>query len=242
MTVERGIFDSAGAQELVEIAQDLSGATDLTDAANRTIRHAVALTGARWAEMVEPQRGGNLRILAATDWSVSRELRRLGELTEPPELPGLQPTTDQIVIDDLWADARWPEFVAGVRGHLPVRSAVLQFIAVGGRYAAGLPVYDDRVGYFDAERQQAVRVLANLAGVALAGLNAEDHARNLAIALGTNRTIGTAVGIVMNASGLSQDEAYQRLVAESQRSNRKLRDVAEEVLRGQDTASHNGHR
>ena len=50
-------------------------------------------------------------------------------------------------------------------------------------------------------------------------------------ALQTNRTIGTAVGMVMTQFGLDQQRAFQVLVRSSQQGNRKLHDIAAEVVR-----------
>jgi signal transduction histidine kinase/DNA-binding response OmpR family regulator len=50
-------------------------------------------------------------------------------------------------------------------------------------------------------------------------------------ALQTNRTIGTAVGIVMTQYELDPQRAFQVLVRTSQQSNRKLNDIAAEVVR-----------
>jgi DNA-binding response OmpR family regulator len=50
-------------------------------------------------------------------------------------------------------------------------------------------------------------------------------------ALQTNRTIGTAVGMVMTQFGLDQQRAFQVLVRSSQQGNRKLNDIAAEVVR-----------
>ncbi len=49
-------------------------------------------------------------------------------------------------------------------------------------------------------------------------------------ALRSSRRIGAAVGIVMATAKLNYDDAFAWLVAMSQRTNRKLRDVADDVL------------
>lgn len=59
---------------------------------------------------------------------------------------------------------------------------------------------------------------------------AGDRADNLKKALGSNRVIGTAVGILMTSDKITAEEAFGRLRATSQHSNRKLRDVADEVV------------
>jgi DNA-binding response OmpR family regulator/two-component sensor histidine kinase len=50
-------------------------------------------------------------------------------------------------------------------------------------------------------------------------------------ALQSNRTIGTAVGILMTRYDLEPKRAFQVLVRTSQQNNRKMNDIAEELLR-----------
>jgi len=50
-------------------------------------------------------------------------------------------------------------------------------------------------------------------------------------ALQTNRTTGTAVGILMTRYDLDAERAFQVLVRTSQQNNRKLHDIAEELVR-----------
>jgi len=77
-------------------------------------------------------------------------------------------------------------------------------------------------------RVQAHRHLQELREVAVD--EAETVAGQLRQALASNRTIGTAIGIVMARYGLASDRAFHTLVRISQQSNRKLRDVAEEIV------------
>ncbi len=59
---------------------------------------------------------------------------------------------------------------------------------------------------------------------------AEDRADNLQRALASNRLIGTALGIVMATRKVTAEEAFALLRSVSQRANRKLRDVADDVV------------
>jgi hypothetical protein len=59
---------------------------------------------------------------------------------------------------------------------------------------------------------------------------AENQVANLEIALRSNRDIGTAIGILMNAHLVTQDQAFGMLRRASQHSHRKLREVANEVI------------
>ena len=53
----------------------------------------------------------------------------------------------------------------------------------------------------------------------------------LRAALVSNRRISMAVGIVMRDQNVDEDQAFAYLRRSSQDSNRKLRDVAEDVIR-----------
>lgn len=60
-------------------------------------------------------------------------------------------------------------------------------------------------------------------------LQARDIA-SLGVALSTCRTIGAAVGIVMASRKLTEDDAFALLKQASQNNNRKVRDLAAEVV------------
>ena len=53
---------------------------------------------------------------------------------------------------------------------------------------------------------------------------------NLAIALISARRIGAALGIIMATYKVTEEKAFATLRIASQHTNRKLRDVAEDVL------------
>ncbi|HEU4999200.1 MAG TPA: ATP-binding protein [Lapillicoccus sp.] len=69
--------------------------------------------------------------------------------------------------------------------------------------------------------------LATVHGRRLA--EAEDRATNLQTAVTTNRQIGVAVGVVMSREKVTSEQAFELLRRLSNRTNRKLREVAEEV-------------
>ena len=50
--------------------------------------------------------------------------------------------------------------------------------------------------------------------------------------MATNREIGAAVGILMATHNITQDQAFELLSNASQRLNRKLRDIASGIVRG----------
>jgi len=60
--------------------------------------------------------------------------------------------------------------------------------------------------------------------------DAGQRAKHLERALASNRTIGTAIGILMAGNRITSEEAFALLRERSQHSNRRLRDVAEDVI------------
>ena len=59
---------------------------------------------------------------------------------------------------------------------------------------------------------------------------AQNQVVNLEIALKSNRDIGTAIGILMNAHLVTHEQAFTMLRTVSQHNHRKLRDVANDVI------------
>jgi AmiR/NasT family two-component response regulator len=57
-----------------------------------------------------------------------------------------------------------------------------------------------------------------------------DRVRNLEAALATNRRIGMAVGILMSSLKVTDTEAFDLMRVVSQRTNRRVRAVADEVI------------
>jgi ANTAR domain len=58
-----------------------------------------------------------------------------------------------------------------------------------------------------------------------------EQVAQLTAALASNRRIGMAMGIVVRQLDVDEDEAFNVLRKMSQDSNRKLRDVAEDIIR-----------
>ena len=63
------------------------------------------------------------------------------------------------------------------------------------------------------------------------GVLSQEHLAQLERALLTSRRIGAAVGIVMAGRDISEDAAFAILARASQAENRKLRDIADDLVR-----------
>jgi GAF domain-containing protein len=137
-----------------------------------------------------------------------------------------------LLIRDMATEDRWPQYspaavAAGVRSSLSV----------------GLPVhiYACEPDNFDDETVILAQTFAGYAAVALA--NAHLYASTAALAqqmrtaMATRATIEQAKGILMAGLKCGPDEAFGTLTRLSQQANRKLRDIATEIVE----AAQKGH-
>jgi len=69
------------------------------------------------------------------------------------------------------------------------------------------------------------------------GLLSHDHVAQLETALVSSRTIGAAIGVLMASRKIGQEEALTVLKGVSQRSNTKMREVAETIVAAADAAT-----
>ena len=133
--------------------------------------------------------------------------------------------------DDLDAEDRWPEFATAAVQQTPVRSVLSYRLAVDQeRPIASLNLYATRPHAFTPDTVRETADLAGQATIALAYLAERQTRLELDAALHTNRRIGAAVGILMARHRLTHEQAFLRLRQTSQNSNRKLRDLAEDIL------------
>ncbi len=166
-------------------------------------------------------------------------MRLIDELqNQVGEGPCLEASTDGVVqVDnDITVRTQWPKLAEVVVERTPVRAMMGVPLVDDGHRSGALNVFSDRTDVFDDEAVATAAILASFASVALAGARHSARAGQLQEGLATNREIGAAVGILMATHGISQDDAFALLSSASQRLNRKLRDIATGIVRGDDTA------
>ncbi len=139
-----------------------------------------------------------------------------------------------VIVDDAESEHRWPRFMPcavkmGLRSHLAVP------IYVEDQTVGGLSLYSTTHTHLDADRLAHAKVFAAQAAIALSQSRREFH---LAAALQSSRTIGKAIGLTMERFDLDDQEAFDRLVRLSQKSNLKLRDLAAHLVKQSNDLRH----
>jgi GAF domain-containing protein len=128
---------------------------------------------------------------------------------------------------------KWPEFAtaaerAGVRAYLSA-PIVVEDEVIG---ALNLYSSDDRA--FDPFDEALLRLFVTAASTTITGFRRYARTRRLVEhlqrALESRAEIDQAKGVLMAAHGVDAEEAFTRLVTESQQHNTKLRDVARNLL------------
>ena len=136
-------------------------------------------------------------------------------------------------IDETASDTRWPEFAAAALGH-GIHATLSVPLAARGAGIGALNLYAESPGAFTDDHQKAVLVFAQQASIALANAqvywDARELSENLSEAIKTREVISQAVGILMVTSRRTPDDAFQILASASQRENRKVRDIAAEIV------------
>ena len=155
------------------------------------------------------------------DYGPCLHAARTGELTE---------------IVDTRTDNRWPEYMprAAEHGNLSSLSVPLA-IDEDEQVSGALNIYAREPHAFDEDSRAAATGFAPYAAVAAGNLHAYRSARDMAdslrIALEARGVIDQAKGILMARHKLTADQAFQVLARMSVKTNRKLRAVADDLVR-----------
>jgi GAF domain-containing protein len=136
-------------------------------------------------------------------------------------------------IDDTEKDIQWPSFSESAAAH-GLRSTLSVPLVARHEGVGALNFYArEPAGFSDGDVEtglqfatQAAIVLAN----SQAYWDAHQLGQDMAQAMKSRATIEQAKGILMGAQRCTPDEAFQILVRASQRENRKLREIAEEIV------------
>jgi GAF domain-containing protein len=138
-------------------------------------------------------------------------------------------------ITDARQETRWPDYTqkAVERGALSSLSAPLP---IRDGLHGGLNLYAVEAGAFDDDARNAATTFSSYAAVAVHNMHLYESTRELAdnldLAMRTRAVIEQAKGILMSQRRCDATEAFNLLAAASQRSNRKLRDIAQAIVDG----------
>jgi GAF domain-containing protein len=139
-------------------------------------------------------------------------------------------------VDDVRAERRWPEFADAAAAHGVLSSLSLPLV-IRGEGIGALNLYSGEPRHFTEDHEAGGAEFASGAAVALASALAyweqADRAEGLAKAMQSRAVIEQAKGVIIASTGVSPEEAFELLRAQSQSENRKLREIAVEIVEAQ---------
>jgi len=144
-------------------------------------------------------------------------------------------TRRTVLVEDARAEPRYPQFAErAVRGG--ALSSMSIPLVLQQDMPAGLNLYSLHAHSFDADGRNRAERYATTASVAIRNMLSYDSSRKTAEqlrqAMESRAVIDQAKGIIMAERRCTADEAFQILAQASQRANRKLRDIALDIVQG----------
>lgn len=151
---------------------------------------------------------------------------------EGPCLAALQ-TQSVTSIESTTEPGPWQAFRDAAAAH-GIRSTLSFPLGVDGQSFGAMNLYSRTERGFDEDSRHTGELFAAQASVVLANAQVYWDARDLGAGLGEamkNRAvIEQAKGILMSTEGCTDDDAFEMLVKASQRENKKLRTVAQQIV------------
>jgi transcriptional regulator with GAF, ATPase, and Fis domain len=135
---------------------------------------------------------------------------------------------------DLAADVRWPRSSRRIAelGVTSMFSCRLALEAAPNHTLGGLNLYATKRDAFSEQDQMLAILLASLGAVVVDAARQQQHLR---AAIASRQVIGEAIGILRAQNNLSSQQAFEMLSKASQRTNTKLRDLAQRISDGSRT-------
>jgi hypothetical protein len=185
-----------------------------------------AVPGARWASLTHV--GREPRTIAASRPEATVVDEWQYRTRNGPCLTALDTTS--VIVSDFADETRWPAFTEGALAHTVARGALSYPLEPAGRPASSLNLYTDTPAAFDGLALYTAALAATSLVVALTAIAQRKRAEHLEIALDSSRIISAAIGILMHRHRWTYEQAFAALRTASQHTQRKLRDLADEVM------------
>jgi GAF domain-containing protein len=220
------------AARFARAARDLAEVKGVVPTLQAVVDHAVLLLPARWAAVatMDEVLDRPPRLTANNDDRLAGTLAAIaGAAGSSPGICAYR-TARPVLSNDLANETRFRGYAATTVGRTPVRSVLSVPLLMHGSSVGVLSCYAEQPDAFRPQSVTDAEVLAVHAVVAVRAAQGEGRADNLELALRNSRTIGAAVGILIERFRLTPDTAWARLRTWSQDLNRPVAALAAELV------------
>jgi GAF domain-containing protein len=221
----------------VGLADTLVDEYDVIDLLDRLVGYSVELLAADAAGVLLADGRRKLRVVATTNEQTEwMELMQL-QADEGPCVESFRTAAPVSLVDLAEMDdtaARWPRFSAAVRDRGAFRSVHALPLRLRGEAIGTLNLFHRRPGPLPADDLALGQALADVATIGILSERAvrrgEVVNEQLQTALNNRGIVEQAKGVLAEHGGLSMDAAFDRLRRYARNRNRRLSDVAREVV------------
>jgi GAF domain-containing protein len=226
-------------QTFVELADTLVNDFDVVDFLHLLVRRALEGFDAAEAGILLADPGGTLHLMASSsERARSIELFQL-QNEEGPCLDCFN-LGEPVTIENLETEVgRWPRFVpaASAAGFASVHAMPMR---LRDERIGVLNVFGGRTGTITEDQLLVSRAMADIATIGILQQRAIHQAQvsmeQLQVALTSRIMIEQAKGVLAERAGFAMEESFERLRSYARASNRRLSDVARDLLEGTLTA------
>jgi len=214
-----------------QAARDLQDAQGWHDTVQRIVELAGKIVGADLAVLIGLSHADGLPYpLAATDFVAAEELVAVQRAAG--SAPAWQAILDRctVHVQDVTVDERWSSYGQELVSVLSFRTVLAFCLLIDGQPLASLALYTRRPSGFSPDHVELAAAFAEHAAIAFNQAAQAEQVGNLRVALDHARVIGSALGILMAGLTVTQDQAFERLRMVSQHRNRKLYELAAEMV------------
>lgn len=214
------LIDREFATTLAALAEEVSAAGDPTETAEQVVALAAAELDAKHVGIVLVQGRHQLVTAAATTDLIEQTVC----LAAPDPYRDPVWHHQDLVVDLRW-DQRWPEWSTAVHD-LGGRHMIAVELLADGRRAGVLCVFSEDHSFSDNDLAFA-HIFGRHSALALEASNYREH---IQAALDGRKLIGQAQGMLMERYRLNDLQAFALLKRVSQTQNRKMREIAAELV------------
>lgn len=217
------------ALQLAELTRELGWTTAAdADAVLRELADSAveSVPDATYAGITEAHRDGTVRTLAGTH-PVAPLLDEIQQRHRQGPCLAAAWENHTVLVDDVAAETRWPDYCRDVLAQTDVRSVVSFQLFTGPKLFGALNFYADGPGAFTAQSLEIGLMYATHAAIVWQMLLRDQQFRS---ALASRDVIGQAKGIIMERFDVDAAHAFDLLKQLSQDANTPLVEVAEQLV------------
>lgn len=220
---------------LAELVDVLAGEEELGPVLQRSVDQVAS--GVPGADMVSVSvlRGDAGETVAASDrrvWNIDQDQYAAGD---GPCLEAAR-TSQAVRTGIAEAEQRWPAFARSARA-AGISSYLSCPLIINDDFVGSLNLYSEQSHGFAEFDVALLRLYITAACAAIASARLYTRARDLAGQLGqaleSRAVIDQAIGVIIARTGMTAEQAFAELSRRSQNANVKLREVAAQVVTGQ---------